>query len=89
MTTHDEESVREEIHTYLRSNFPQIAMHGGDASITALNLEDRTVYISLGGACTGCGISPMTIAALQNRLPAAIDAIDYVYASADDPQAHF
>jgi len=56
-------------------------MHGGDSSITDVDLDERRVSINLSGACSGCGVSPMTTQAIQQRLPAEIDDIDHVSVS--------
>lgn len=63
-----EESLREDITVFLRRNFPQIKMHGGSFSIDSVDTDTGKVTITLTGACSGCGISPMTIQALQTRL---------------------
>lgn len=73
-----EDVVREDVSLFLRRNFPQIEMHGGDSTITDLDLDERRVSINLSGACSGCGVSPMTTQAIRQRLPAEIDAIDRV-----------
>ena len=62
----------------MERNFPQIDLHGGEATITNVDIETRRISIVLTGACSGCGVSPMTTAAIQARLPAEIDEIDYV-----------
>lgn len=56
-------------------------MHGGKASISDINLEANSVTVKLGGACSGCGISPMTIQALKTRLPKDIPEITTVHAN--------
>lgn len=76
MTT--ENDVREKITQFLRRNFPQIQMHGGEAVISNLDLDNESVTIHLGGACDGCGLSPMTTMALQRRLPDQVEAISTV-----------
>lgn len=76
MTT--ENDIREEITQFLRRNFPQIQMHGGEAVISNLDLDNKSVTIHLGGACDGCGLSPMTTMALQRRLPEQVEAISTV-----------
>ncbi|AFK19131.2 MULTISPECIES: NifU family protein [Haloferax] len=76
-----EKSLEERIELFMRRNFPQIQMHGGSAGIDALDEETGEVWISLTGACSGCGISPMTIQALKSRLVAEFDEIDAVHAS--------
>ncbi|WP_408958666.1 NifU family protein [Natrinema sp. 74] len=76
-----EDAVRDAVSLFLRRNFPQIELHGGDSSITDLDLEERRVAINLSGACNGCGVSSMTTQAIRQRLPAEIDAIDHVSVS--------
>lgn len=80
-TTTDPEDLREEITMFMQANFPQIKMHGGTAVIQHLDVESGEVTIQLGGACSGCGISPMTIQALKTRMPKEVDEIDTVYAN--------
>ncbi|WP_049900934.1 NifU family protein [Natrinema sp. J7-1] len=76
-----EDAVRDEVSLFLRRNFPQIEMHGGDSSITEIDLDERRVSINLSGACSGWGVSPMTTQAIRRRLPSEIDAIDHVSVS--------
>jgi len=66
------------VEKFLKRNFPQIQMHGGSSSIVELNSDEGYVKIRLGGACSGCGISPMTTQAISNRLPNEVDEIDEV-----------
>jgi Fe/S biogenesis protein NfuA len=87
MSTESEESqspedeLRERITNFLRRNFPQIQMHGGSAAIQNLDMEEGTVDIQLGGACSGCGISPMTIQAIKTRMTKEIAEIEAVHAN--------
>lgn len=60
--------MEEQIEKFLRRNFPQIQMHGGSSSILEADKETGTVVIELSGACSGCGISPMTVTAIKKRL---------------------
>jgi Fe/S biogenesis protein NfuA len=76
-----EEDLRDEIETFLRKNFPQIQMHGGSAAIQDLDRESGEVSIQLGGACSGCGISPMTIQAIKKRMVDEIGEIETVHAN--------
>lgn len=78
--TKTEDDVREEISNFLRRNFPQIQMHGGSAAIRDLDLESGEVTVMLGGACSGCGISPMTIQAIKSRMVKEISEINQVHA---------
>ena len=75
-----DEELRERISNFLRRNFPQIQMHGGSAAIQNLDREAGEVTIMLGGACSGCGISPMTIQAIKSRMTEEIPEIDTVHA---------
>jgi Fe-S cluster biogenesis protein NfuA len=76
-----DDDLRERISNFLRRNFPQIQMHGGSAAIQEIDRESGEVTIQLGGACSGCGISPMTIQAIKSRMTKEIPEIDTVHAS--------
>ena len=76
-----EDELRERITNFLRRNFPQIQMHGGSAAIEHLDMESGEVTVQLGGACSGCGISPMTIQAIKTRMTKEIPEIETVHAS--------
>jgi Fe/S biogenesis protein NfuA len=80
-TQDPEDELRERITNFLRRNFPQIQMHGGSAAIQNLDLEEGSVTVQLGGACSGCGISPMTIQAIKTRMAKEIPEIETVHAS--------
>ncbi len=75
-----DDDLRERITNFLRRNFPQIQMHGGSAAIQQLDRESGEVHIQLGGACSGCGISPMTIQAIKSRMTKEIPEITTVHA---------
>lgn len=75
-----DDDLRERISNFLRRNFPQIQMHGGSAAIQDLDREEGEVTIQLGGACSGCGISPMTIQAIKSRMTKEISEISTVHA---------
>jgi Fe-S cluster biogenesis protein NfuA len=76
-----EDELRERVTNFLRRNFPQIQMHGGSAAIQDIDLESGEVSIQLGGACSGCGISPMTIQAIKSRMVKEIPEITKVHAN--------
>jgi Fe-S cluster biogenesis protein NfuA len=78
------EDLEERVKNFLRRNFPQIQMHGGSAAIQHLDRETGEVTIQLGGACSGCGISPMTIQAIKSRMTKEIPEIETVNASTGD-----
>ncbi|MFW6017802.1 MAG: NifU family protein [Halapricum sp.] len=73
--------LEERVANFLRRNFPQIQMHGGSAAIQELDPETGEVTIALGGACSGCGISPMTIQAIKTRMTKEIPEIETVHAN--------
>ncbi|WP_336001349.1 NifU family protein [Halorientalis halophila] len=76
-----DDDLREQITNFLRRNFPQIQMHGGSAAIQDIDRETGEVSIQLGGACSGCGISPMTIQAIKTRMTKEIPEITEVHAN--------
>jgi Fe-S cluster biogenesis protein NfuA len=76
-----DDDLREQISNFLRRNFPQIQMHGGSAAIQDIDRETGEVSIQLGGACSGCGISPMTIQAIKTRMTKEIPEIETVHAN--------
>lgn len=83
-----EADLREQVSQFVQRNFPQIAMHGGSHAIQQLDADAGEVTIALAGACSGCGISPMTIQALKLRLTQEIPEITTVHAETgmgDDP----
>ncbi|MFC6953768.1 NifU family protein [Halorubellus litoreus] len=71
----NDQDVIEAIDRFLAFNFPQIAMHGGESYVEAVDLDAGHAVLALDGACDGCGLSPMTTAAIQQRLPAEIPEI--------------
>jgi Fe-S cluster biogenesis protein NfuA len=78
--TQDGDDLEDRVANFLRRNFPQIQMHGGSAAIQDLDRETGEVTIALGGACSGCGISPMTIQAIKSRMVKEIPEIEQVNA---------
>jgi Thioredoxin-like proteins and domains len=79
-TENKTKELKERVTNFLRRNFPQIQMHGGSAAIQHLDAEAGEVSIQLGGACSGCGISPMTIQAIKSRMVKEIAEIETVHA---------
>ena len=75
-----DDDLEARIGAYLSRNFPQIQLHGGDAVIEALDEEAGEVWLRLTGACSGCGISPLTVQALQSRMVAEFEELSAVHA---------
>ena len=73
--------LEQRVVNFLRRNFPQIQMHGGSAAVQDLDPEAGEVTIMLGGACSGCGISPMTVQAIKSRMTKEIPEINTVHAN--------
>lgn len=65
--------VEQQTRNYLTSNVPQIQQHGGSFEIR--EIDDDHATIAIGGACSGCGIAPMTMKAIERRLPEHVDGI--------------
>ncbi|MFC7044048.1 NifU family protein [Halobacteriaceae archaeon GCM10025711] len=78
--TQQEDDLEQRIENFLRRNFPQISMHGGSAAVQNIDRETGEVHIMLGGACSGCGISPMTIQAIKSRMTKEIPEVNKVIA---------
>jgi Fe-S cluster biogenesis protein NfuA len=81
-----ETALREQVELFLVRNFPQIQLHGGSASVLAADPQTGHVHVALGGACSGCGISPMTIQAVQQRLVAEFPEISTVETETGVPE---
>ena len=84
MRTETEGGLRERVERFVARNFPQIAAHGGNYGVESVNEETGEVYLALGGACAGCGISPMTTQAIELRLPREIPEVRRVVVSTDE-----
>lgn len=84
-----EADLRERVETFLARNFPQISMHGGTAGVEGVDADSGEVWLALGGACSGCGISPMTVQAIRARLPQEISELDTVHVDAGGTGMHF
>lgn len=84
MTNLTKAEVAAEIDRFLSFQFPQIAGHGGKSTVKMVDLDAGVAEIVLGGACGGCGISPMTIEAIHERLPRDVPGITSVIVSTTD-----
>ncbi len=68
---------------------PALASHGGYAAL--VNIEESTVYVTMGGGCQGCAASAMTLrdgikSMLMNALPEITDVIDATdHAAGENP----
>jgi Fe-S cluster biogenesis protein NfuA len=81
MDTQETESLDRRIERFVRRNFPQIDLHGGTAGIDGVDESTGEVWITLAGTCSGCGISPLTVQALEGRLLREFDEVRAVHVS--------
>jgi Fe-S cluster biogenesis protein NfuA len=72
------DELERQIRTFLSSEIPQIQEHGGHFEIEDVDDETGDVTVVIGGSCSGCGIAPMTMKAIEQRLPGEIDAVSNV-----------
>ena len=72
------ESLERRTRNYLQSNVPQIQDHGGHFEVEDVDEEAGEVTVAIGGACSGCGIAPMTMKAIRERLPDHVRDIETV-----------
>ncbi len=49
---------------------PAVQADGGDISL--VDVEESVVFVSLTGACTGCGLSGLTLANVENKINKAL-----------------
>lgn len=81
------EDAKRRIRTFLKMEFPQIEMHGGSAEVVEYDPDEKYAKVRLSDACSGCGISPMTIQALKKRMPKSLDVVDSVDAETGEDEA--
>jgi Fe-S cluster biogenesis protein NfuA len=72
------EAIERRTRNYLSNNVPQIHEHGGHFQVEDVDEERGEVTVAIGGACSGCGIAPMTMKAIRQRLPAEVDGVSNV-----------
>jgi Fe-S cluster biogenesis protein NfuA len=72
------ESLERQTRNYLNNNVPQIQEHGGHFEIEDVDEAAGEVTVAIGGACSGCGIAPMTMKAIERRLPDAVGDLSTV-----------
>jgi len=72
------EGLERQTRSYLSNNVPQIQDHGGNFEIRDVDNEAGRVTVAIGGACSGCGIAPMTMKAIENQLPADLEDVSEV-----------
>ena len=58
--TEDDDSLTARVERWLTGQMPIISMHGGESAVQKADPETGEVVVELGGACSGCAISPRT-----------------------------
>jgi len=70
---------------------PGIAMHGGAASLVAIDDSSGVAYLALSGGCQGCGLARVTLSqgievAIRDMVPEVTSVVDVTdHASGTDP----
>ena len=59
------QSLERRTRNYLSNNVPQIQQHGGSFEVRDVDEDAGRVTVAIGGACSGCGIAPMTMNATE------------------------
>ncbi|MFC7074061.1 NifU family protein [Halovenus rubra] len=72
------QDLKHQTQQYLTDNVPQIQQHGGSVEIKDVDMDSGRVTVAIGGACSGCGIAPMTMNAIESRLPENVDGVEGV-----------
>jgi Fe-S cluster biogenesis protein NfuA len=72
------EGLERRTRNFLSNNVPQIQAHGGNFEVRAVDEAAGSATVAIGGACSGCGIAPMTMKAIEERLPESVDGLDDV-----------
>ncbi|WP_353634990.1 NifU family protein [Halobacterium sp. NMX12-1] len=71
-------SFHERVETWLTAQMPIIRSHGGTSAVRKADPADGEVVVELGGACSGCGISPRTAQRIKMDLAAEFDEVEDV-----------
>jgi Fe-S cluster biogenesis protein NfuA len=72
------ETLERQAQRFMNDEVPQIQHHGGSFKIRDVDEEAGTATVAIGGACSGCGIAPMTMKAIERRLPEGVDGLEDV-----------
>ncbi|EMA33581.1 NifU-like domain-containing protein [Haloarcula japonica DSM 6131] len=72
------EGLERQARNYLSNNVSQIQQHGGNFEGRSIDESEGTATVAIDGACSGCGIAPMTMKAIEQRLPESVDGIEAV-----------
>ncbi|RBI58799.1 NifU family protein [Halomicrococcus sp. NG-SE-24] len=76
--TTTDDTLKSRVETWLAGQMPIIQMHGGTSAVQKADPEDGEVVVELGGACSGCSISPRTTQNIKVDLAKEFDEVDEV-----------
>ncbi|MFB6137652.1 MAG: NifU family protein [Halobacteriaceae archaeon] len=82
-----EGTLRERVERWLAAQMPIIRMHGGESAVQVADPTTGEVVVELGGACSGCGISPRTAQNIKVELAAEFDDVSSVVVRVADDDA--
>ncbi|MFC7166718.1 NifU family protein [Halospeciosus flavus] len=74
----DGEDLQSRVETWLTGQMPIIQMHGGTSAVRTADPDTGEVVVELGGACSGCGISPRTAQRIKVDLAQEFDVVEDV-----------
>lgn len=72
------QGLERQARNFLNNDVPQIRQHGGNFEVRDVDEAAGTATVEIGGACSGCGIAPMTMKAIERRLPENVDGLEDV-----------
>jgi Fe-S cluster biogenesis protein NfuA len=72
------EGLERRTRNFLSDEIPQIQQHGGNFEVREVDEQAGRATVAIGGACSGCGIAPMTMEAIERRLPEHVDELSEV-----------
>jgi Fe-S cluster biogenesis protein NfuA len=72
------EGLERRTRNYLSNNVPQIQQHGGSFEVREVDETEGKATVAIGGACSGCGIAPMTMQAIEKRAPEQVEDLEDV-----------
>jgi NifU-like protein len=81
------EEVIEVITEMIEKIRPGVQADGGD--IHFIDVEDNLVFVSMTGACTGCGLSGLTLANLEDKITKALGKVYIVFPVQEQQEAAF
>ncbi|GAA0248165.1 NifU family protein [Haladaptatus pallidirubidus] len=70
--------LKSRVERWLTAQMPVIQMHGGTSAVRKADPDDGEVVIELGGACSGCSITPITSQNIEVELLKEFEEVEDV-----------